>query len=242
MTTSEAAIQKRSVRIVLYGVVLLWILPFGVPARAQQAATRGSSQRESSGKTSPAASEIDACKYLIVTDFDADPYGIAKELRVQARSNGFTLIQAATDIAPSESLKVCVMSGSWERWAQGGGGSVAVRVADVASGALIGEAAASGISWWGVSRTVRELVKKLYGQLRYTGYSQATFLKRMQRLYPTRPRLATTEAQIRSAEPGTPVEGIWSDSENKYRLGIVKAPEGSSADYVAVVLESTSPT
>ena len=33
-------------------------------------------------------SDIDTCKYLLVADFTADPYGIAQELRAQARSNG----------------------------------------------------------------------------------------------------------------------------------------------------------
>ena len=37
------------------------------------------------------------------------------------------------------------------------------------------------------------------------------------------------------------LEGIWTDPENKYRFGIVKAPEGSAADYVAVILQSGSP-
>ena len=37
------------------------------------------------------------------------------------------------------------------------------------------------------------------------------------------------------------MEGIWSDTQNQYRLGIVPAPEGSGSDYVAVVLRSNSP-
>jgi S1-C subfamily serine protease len=36
------------------------------------------------------------------------------------------------------------------------------------------------------------------------------------------------------------VEGIWSDTQDQYRLGIVPAPDGSGSDYVAVVLHSNS--
>jgi hypothetical protein len=32
---------------------------------------------------------INYCKYLVVTDFTSDPYGIAKELRAQAAARGF---------------------------------------------------------------------------------------------------------------------------------------------------------
>lgn len=33
---------------------------------------------------SAVAGEIDACMYLVVTDFTSDPYGIAKQLRAEA--------------------------------------------------------------------------------------------------------------------------------------------------------------
>jgi hypothetical protein len=49
-------------------------------------------------RPSALASDIDACKYLIVTDFTSDPYGIAAELRAQGRTNGFTISHAPTEI------------------------------------------------------------------------------------------------------------------------------------------------
>lgn len=228
--------------IALRGVVLVGLLSFGNSTWAQKAASKSPSSKEHNVKMAPTApKEINACKYLIVKDFDSDPYGIAKQLRAQARSNGFTLIEEATVLTPSERLRSCVMNGSWERWASGMGGNIAIRVEDVIAGALIAEGATEGIAWWSVGRTVRIAVGKLYSQLGYTGYSEATFNERMQRLYPARPKLPITEAQIRASEPRIPLEGIWSDSENKFKLGIVKAPEGSTAEYVAVVLESESP-
>ncbi len=190
-------------------------------------------------RPSASASDIDACKYLVVTDFTSDPYGIAQELRTQARAKGFTVVSNARDVSDAEKLKTCVMAGSWS---QGGfGGNVAVRVTDAVSGDLVGEAAASGTAWWSAKRTVRGVVKKLYEQLGYTGYSEAVFHERVLRLYPPRPQLKLSEAQIKATEQRNALEGIWTDPENKYRLGIVKAPEGSAADYVAVILQSGSP-
>lgn len=190
--------------------------------------------------TAPAfAGEINACKYLIVGDFTSDPYGVAKELRAQGGAKGFAVVSAVSEVPQADLVKTCVMSGSWGRDISGG--ELAVRVVDAASGALMAEAAASGSRFGGVASTVRFLVKKIYSQLGYTGYSEEVSRQRVEREYPTRPTLAITEEEIRKNEPRNHVEGIWSDTEDKYRLGIVPAPAGSGADYVAVVLRSNSP-
>jgi len=88
---------------------------------------------------------------------------------------------------------------------------------------------------------VRALVGKIYDQLGYTGYSEEAYQERMQREYPPRPKLAVTEDQIRKSEPKNHIEGIWTESRNQYQLGIVEAPTGSGADFVAVVLQASVP-
>jgi S1-C subfamily serine protease len=187
---------------------------------------------------SAVAGDISACKYLLVTDFTSDPYGIAKELRAQATAKGFVVISAVTDVSPSDSLKTCVMSGSWSSGAYGG--QLAMRVVD-ASGELVAEAAAGATNWVSVKRTVRGAVGKIYSQLGYTGFDENVSRQRIQREYPERPKLGITEEDIKKGESRNHVEGIWSDTEDKYRLGIVPAPGGSGADYVAVVLRSNLP-
>ena len=184
------------------------------------------------------AKDIDSCKYLAVTDFTSDPYGIAQELRRQAGAKGFTVISNPRELDEMDILKTCVMAGSWN--SSGIGGSVAVRVTD-SGGNLLGDAVASGTAWWSVQRTVRETVKKLYAQLGYSGFSEVAFQEHLHSAYPPRPQLATNEAQIRATQPRSSVEGIWTDPGNKYRLGVVKAPDGGTADYVAVILQSVSP-
>jgi S1-C subfamily serine protease len=188
--------------------------------------------------TSAVAQAIDSCKYLVVVDFTSDPYGIANELRSQASARGFIVVSAVTDVSPSDLLKACLMSGSWS--SGGYGGQLAMRVVD-ANGELIAEAATGATNWVSVKRTVHGAVGKIYSQLGYTGFNENIYHIRIQRDYPTRPKMAITEEVIKKVEPRNHVEGIWSDTHDQYRLGIVTAPGGSGADYVAVVLRSNSP-
>jgi len=186
-----------------------------------------------------AASEIDACKYLIVPVFQSDPWGIANDLRAQGQASGFVVISAVTEVPLADRPKTCVMTGSWY---QGGFGvSVAVRVVNAVGGDVVGDAnsAKGGLTYPGAARSA---VRELYHQLRYGGYSEAEFQSRIARLYPPRPKYELTEAQIKSTtETRSPIEGIWSDGQNEYRLGIVKAPQGITADYIAVILDTTNP-
>src|SRR5208282_1069771 len=156
--------------------------------------------------------------------------------RAQATAKGFVLVSAVADVSQAELLKTCVMSGSWSR--EVSGGRLATRVVD-ASGELVAEASA-GASRMGVTATVHALVGKIYSQLGYTGFDEDVSRKRIQREYPARPKLAITEEDIKKSEPRNHLEGIWSDAQDQYRLGIVPAPGGSGADYVAVVLRTNS--
>lgn len=187
---------------------------------------------------SAAAGDINACKYLVVIDFASDPYGIAKELRKEATAKGFSVALSTGDIPANDRPKTCEMSGSWRTIGFGGG--LDMRVAD-ASGSLVDEASASATNWIGTSRTVRAAVSKIYAQFGYTGFNEGVYQQRLAREYPKRPTLTISEDAIKKSEPRNRVEGIWTDSEDQYRLGILPAAEGSGADLVAVVLRSSSP-
>lgn len=184
------------------------------------------------------AGEIDGCKYLVVTDFISDPYGIANELREQGAAKGFIIVSSPSTVPASDRLQMCLLRGNWS--ANGLGGHLHMQVLD-ASGSLIEEADAGATTWTNISRTLRTAVAKIYSRLGYTGFDEGVYRNRLQREYPTRPTLAVTEEAIKNAEPRSHLEGVWTDTENRYRLGIVPAPVESAADYVAVVLQSNSP-
>jgi hypothetical protein len=148
------------------------------------------------------------------------------------------VVSNMTDVPSADQVKTCVMTGSWAR--DFNGGEVSVRVVDVPSGALVAEAAASG-GRIGVARTIRFLVGRIYSQLGYTDHNEEVNRQRILREYPARPKLAITEEEIRKSPARNPVEGIWTDQQDQYRLGIVAAPSGSDADYIAVVLRSNTP-
>lgn len=185
------------------------------------------------------AGEINSCKYLVIVDFTSDPYGIAKELRAQASAKGFVVVSAVSEVPQADLIKTCVMSGSWAR--DFGGGELSLRVVDVPGGVLVAEGSSSGSRIGGVASTVRFLVKKIFSQLGYTGYSEDVNRQRILREYPARPKIAVTEVEIKKGQSRNPIEGIWSDTEDHYRLGILPATAGSGADYFAVILSSNSP-
>lgn len=186
-----------------------------------------------------AHSQVNACKYLYVSDFTSDPYGIAQELRQQGRERGFTVVTSRAEVKDSDVFKTCLMVGSWS--AQGFGGQVNVRILDAPTQEVIAEASTTGTNWWSVGRTVRKAVQKLYSQLGYTGFNEETYRNKMERLYPPRPKVVTSEDEVKKSSPTNHIEGIWSDPKEDYRLAILPAPKGSGADYYAIVLRSTSP-
>lgn len=183
------------------------------------------------------AQEINSCRYLAIGDFANDPYGIAAELRAQAGAHGFQVVSSIQDVPDQDRLSACAMGGNWS--SEGAHGHVAVQVKDI-TGSLVAEAFASGTAWVSASRTVRAVVSKIYSQLGYSGFDQAMLNRRIEREFPPRPTVAVTEDAIKKAEPHNALEGIWTDTEDKYRLGIVPATDGGS-DYVAVVLSSNTP-
>jgi hypothetical protein len=189
-----------------------------------------------------AAAEVDACKYVVVTDLADDKYGLMNELRSQARTRGFIVVTAQSEVPEVDVFRSCVMVGHWldGPWF----GQLAIQVFDAVSGAPIAAANISSTNWWGIGRTVRASVAEIYRQWGFTGFKEDVYQARIQRLYPPRPTFPITEAEVRERTSRDAVEGIWSDRGDQYRLAIVAAPGapgGTQADYIAVVLRSNAP-
>lgn len=187
----------------------------------------------------PPNADINSCKYLTVGDFTDDPYGIAPEIRRQARLRGFTVIGSLRELSQTELPKACVMLGNWS--ANGFGGHLTMHVVDALSGATVADADAGATNWWTVSKTVKAGVSKLFDQLHYTGFNEAAMFARLHRVYPLRPKLDVTEEFVRGQTIHSQVEGIWTDTDDKYRLAVVPATNVAGADYVAVILRSSTP-
>ncbi len=137
------------------------------------------------------------------------------------------------NVAINDRMRICVMTGSWS--ATLGHGYVAMRVNDW-NGSLVAEAAVNVPARVSVKRTVQNIVSKVYSQLDYRGFNEMAFRYRIESKYPSRPTMAITEDVIKNSDP-IGIGGIWTDTDNRYRLGIIPTSDG---DYAAVVLESNS--
>ncbi|MGE0446184.1 MAG: hypothetical protein AB7P99_13225 [Vicinamibacterales bacterium] len=188
------------------------------------------------------AAEIDACKYIVVTEQARDRYGIAEEVRRQAAAAGFIVVTNTRAVPDADTFKACVMTADW--FGDTTSGEVVLQVMDAVTGTPVALARAGGLNWFGIPTTVRKHLERSFEQLGYTGFDEQVYRDRMNRLYPPRPRIAVTEAEVQRRAPryGVPgIEGIWGDAEQQYRLGIVALAEPGGADYAAVVLEATAP-
>lgn len=187
------------------------------------------------------ASEINACKYLVVLDFAKDPYRIAEQLRSQARSKGFIVVSMPTEGRSADSLKTCVMTGSWST-GRGGGGhlDLKMQVKDAVSGRSVSQASAHVLAG-PIFHPAQKSAAKIYEELNYTGYNEEVYQQKLARLYPPRSKVFITEGELKEKERRNHIEGIWASETDAFRFGIVPAPPGSDVDYVAVVLESNTP-
>lgn len=185
------------------------------------------------------AGDINGCKYLVIVDLASDPYSIVKELREQGKAAGFSIASKLSEVPESDLLKACLMSGSWGRGT--GNGELSVRILYATTGMAVGDAKASGSRTGSITSNVASSAKTVYSELGYTGYSDEVNRQIIQREYPPRPMFTTTEEEIKKGNSNNSIEGIWTDSDDHYRLGIVPASDDSGFDYVAVVLRSNSP-
>jgi hypothetical protein len=204
----------------LKAALALGLLAFGIPSTSS-------------------AAEIDGCKYLIVSDLADDRFSLAKQLRTQGAANGFTVVSSQAEVPAGDEFKLCVIVGSWLGAVESG--QVAIRVIDAASGTPIAAANVGGRNIWGLDKTLRDAVSKVFTQLQYGGYKEEVYLDRLRRLYPPRPTHAVPDAWVASSEPRPSIEGVWTDADKMYRLAIVPAGNDQPDAYLAVVLDSRSP-
>src|SRR5215472_15235948 len=63
------------------------------------------------------------------------------------------------------------------------------------------------------SRTVHSVVGKIYDQIGYSGFSEQAYSARLKRQYPERPKITTSEAEVKKLVRNNHIEGIWSGAD-----------------------------
>lgn len=187
---------------------------------------------------SPAgAAEIDACKYVAVTPLPRDPLGIVDEARKQAAERGFTVVTEAGAVPAADAFKACIINADW--LGNNTSGEVVIQVMDAVTGTPVAVARVGGLNWSSVDRSMRARMTQVFQSLGYTGFKEDIYRQRMERLYPPRPKMIVTEADV--ARRTQDIEGIWTDVGQQYRLGIVGLVEPGGPDFAAVVLSAAAP-
>ena len=187
-------------------------------------------------------SEINSCRYLVVPEYREDTWGFQPEVRRQGQALGFVIVADQAGVPTNDVVRACAMlTTQFPNGIGGGGNDFRVQVVDLVSGARLGEASAGTTMHLSVSGAVKARVQAVYRKLGYRGFSEEAVTRKVARLYPPRPKVAVSEDEIRRREVGSAIEGIWSDPEDRYRIGIVSAPKESGTDYYAVILKSATP-
>jgi hypothetical protein len=184
-----------------------------------------------------AAAEIDACKYVAVTEQARDQYGIAAEVRKQAAERGFIVVTETRAVPVADAFKACVITADW--LGSDVSGEVVLQVMDAVTGTPVAVSRVGGLNWSSTDRAMRLRLAQNFDNLGYTGFKEDVYRARMERLYPPRPKMALAELDVIQRTQG--VEGVWVDPDGQYRLGIVPVTEAGGADYAAVVLQAAAP-
>jgi hypothetical protein len=185
------------------------------------------------------AADIDACKYVSVTEPARDRNGVAAEVRKEVAARGFVVVTDAATIPLAEMFKACVITADWLGEREAATGELVLQVMDAVTGTPIAVSRVSNINWFGINKTVRTSLAQIFQDLRYTGFKEDVYRSRMERLYPPRPKLAVSEEEVAPHTDG--IEGIWTQGDQQYRLGIVALAEPGGPDYAAVIIQATAP-
>jgi len=181
--------------------------------------------------------DINGYANVVLPDLDYDPYQIGTALRSKARELGFEVYLALDEVPEAELPKTCY--GDWGWRSSLVGGRMAIRLYDALTSNLVSEGTTTVIQWTSVSRAVKVGARKLWSKIPYSGFSARAYAANVQILFPPRPKLEIDINAFTRTAPASPVEGIWSDLRNEFRIAIVKASATSeSHDYVGVILES----
>jgi len=93
----------------------------------------------------------------------------------------------------------------------------------------------------GVPACVEGSIENAWDALKYKGYDEKIYEENIKVLFPTRPIVDVDENKIKAKAITNPIEGIWTDKQNRYTIGIVKDGTKQYGDYIGVILKSASP-
>lgn len=178
-------------------------------------------------------------RHAYVPPPNSDPWGLYVVLIDSIRASGLDAFTDASIIPDEERVRTCIVRMSnWGELTQ----YARITVYDSTTNTIIKESSEWARMHLGVRACAIAAVQKAWESIGYRGYEDDAFKKNMGILVPLRPTFDLTADKIKEKVISNPIEGIWSDTDNKYTIGIIKDPTSKYADYIGVVLKSSAPT
>ena len=173
----------------------------------------------------------------VITQTTSDPRGIASLLTVYVQKSGMHVVSSST-LGEDAALRTCVIE-----WSQYGELTqyCQITVKDLLSGTTVAQSMKGCRMRVGIPACIRGSVDNAWKALKYRGFDTKAHETNLSTLFPKRPTVAATEEAIKSMPLADPIEGIWTDSDNRYTIGIVRDQSQKYGDFVGVVLRSSLP-
>ena len=180
---------------------------------------------------------INGYENAVVTQATSDPRGIANLLTVYVQKSGMHVVSPSSQ-NDDAALRTCVIE-----WSQYGELTqyCQITIKDLMSGTTVAQSMEGCRMRFGIPACIRGSVERAWKALKYRGFDRRAHASNLSAIFPQRPSVALTEDAIKAMSLTDPIEGIWTDSDNRYTVGIIRDKSQKYGDFVAVVLQSSMP-
>ena len=186
-----------------------------------------------------AQASLGGYRHALIPRPNSDPWGLTSVLFESVRASGLDAFTDLSNISDEERVRTCIVYlNTWGDLTQ----YARIKVVDITTNTVIAEASEWARMHVGVRACAIAAVQQTWKSIKYKGYNEIEFNKNLNILYPTRPIIDIDSNKIKQKLLQNPIEGIWTDSDNKYTIGIIKDTTSKYADFIGVVLQSSALT
>ncbi|MGA2080247.1 MAG: FlgO family outer membrane protein [Holophaga sp.] len=159
-------------------------------------------------------------------------------LQTFASKSGMNVIRNASSLSEDELLKTCVIEmsqyGTLTQYCN-------LTVKDLVSTQMVAHTSEWCRFRVGVPACIEGSIENAWDALKYKGYEEKAYEENLNILFPKRPTIDINEQKIKTMRLLNPLEGIWTDNNSRYTIGIIKDSSKNYADYIGIVLKSNTP-
>lgn len=159
-------------------------------------------------------------------------------LQTFAGKSGMNVMRNASSLSEDELLKTCVVEMSQY--------GTLTQYCNLIIKDLVSAQVVAHTSEWcrfrvGVPACIEGSIENAWNALKYKGYDEKVHEENLEFLFPKQPMVDIDENKIKTMNLINPIEGIWTDNNNRYTIGIIKDTSKKFGDYIGVILKSGYP-